>query len=41
MAYRYDQPDNLVSLIETSVSKFADNPLFGTKNDSGEYEWVT
>lgn len=41
MAYRYDQPDNLVALFENSVEKFADNPLFGTKNASGEYEWVT
>ena len=41
MAYRYDPPDNLVSLIEDSVAKFADNPLFGTKNAAGDYEWVT
>ncbi len=41
MAYRYDPPDNLVSLIEDSVAKFADNPLFGTKNTAGDYEWVT
>ncbi len=41
MAYRYDPPDNLVSLIEGSVAKFADNPLFGTKNTAGDYEWVT
>ena len=41
MAYRYDPPDNLASLIEYSVAKFADNPLFGTKNAAGEYEWVT
>ena len=41
MVYRYDPPDNLVSLIENSVAKFADNPLFGTKNAAGEYEWVT
>lgn len=41
MAYRYDHPDNLVSLIEDSVKKFGDNPLFGTKNAAGQYEWVT
>ncbi len=41
MAYRYDHPDNLVSLIEDSVKKFGDNPLFGTKNAHGQYEWVT
>jgi long-chain acyl-CoA synthetase len=41
MADRYDPPDNLVSLIEDSIAKFADNPLFGTKNAAGNYEWVT
>ena len=41
MAYRYDPPDNLVSLIEDSVATFSNNPLFGTKNAAGEYEWVT
>ncbi|MCB2146681.1 MAG: long-chain fatty acid--CoA ligase [Deltaproteobacteria bacterium] len=41
MAYRYDPPDNLVSLIEDSVAAFSDNPLFGTKNAAGDYEWVT
>jgi long-chain acyl-CoA synthetase len=40
MAYRYDHPDNLVSLIEESVAKFADNPVFGNKNVAGDYEWV-
>ena len=41
MAYRYDHPNNLVSLIEDSVKKFSDNPLFGTKTPTGDYEWVT
>lgn len=41
MAYRYDPPDNLISLIEDSVAAFSDNPLFGTKNAAGDYEWVT
>jgi long-chain acyl-CoA synthetase len=41
MAYRYDHPNNLVSLIEDSVAKFPENPLFGTKNEAGDYEWVT
>ena len=41
MAYRYDHPNNLVSLIEDSVKKFSENPLFGTKNPAGDYEWVT
>ncbi len=39
--YQYDKPDNLVELIEESVSKFGDRPLFGTKNRSGEYEWIS
>ncbi|BBO69205.1 AMP-binding protein [Desulfosarcina alkanivorans] len=41
MAYRYDHPNNLVALIEDSVEKFSENPLFGTKNPAGDYEWVT
>lgn len=41
MAYRYDQPDNLVALLEGSVEKFTQNSLFGTKNRAGNYEWVT
>jgi len=39
--YQYEKPDNLVELIEESVAKFADNPLFGTQNADGEYEWLT
>jgi long-chain acyl-CoA synthetase len=35
------KPENLVSLVEGSVSKFPDNPVFGTKNKSGEYEWIS
>ncbi|MGA6925042.1 MAG: AMP-binding protein, partial [Desulfosarcina sp.] len=41
MAYRYDKPDNLIALLEGSVEKFTQNPLFGTKNSAGNYEWVT
>ena len=41
MDYRYDKPDNLVDLIETSVSKHGDLPVFGTKNSNGDYEWIT
>jgi len=41
MGYTYDKPDNLVELIQNSVEKYADRPLFGTKNANGEYEWVT
>jgi len=32
---------NLVELFETAEREYADNPLFGTKNDTGDYEWVT
>lgn len=41
MDYRYDKPDNLVDLIETSVSKHGNLPVFGTKNSNGDYEWIT
>ena len=30
-----------MELIEASVAQYADNPLFGTLNANGEYEWVT
>jgi long-chain acyl-CoA synthetase len=33
--------DNLVELFEQSVSLYGDNKLFGTKNEAGDYEWVT
>ncbi|MGE0084211.1 MAG: long-chain fatty acid--CoA ligase [Desulfococcaceae bacterium] len=39
--YQYEKPDNLVELIENSVSRFGDKPLFGSKNRTGEYEWST
>ncbi|WP_373498955.1 long-chain fatty acid--CoA ligase [Desulfococcus sp.] len=39
--YPYEKPDNLVELIETSVTRYPDNPFFGTKTRSGEYEWMT
>ena len=41
MAYRYDKPDNLVDLIEDSVKAYGEQPLFGTKNAQGQYEWIT
>ncbi len=41
MAYRYDKPDNLVDLIETSVDKHGDRAVFGKKNAEGNYEWMT
>lgn len=39
--YELDKPDNLVEILEDSVKKYANNPLFGTKNSSGTYEWIT
>jgi long-chain acyl-CoA synthetase len=36
-----DRPDNLVDMFERSVAKHGPNKLFGTKNEAGEYEWVT
>ncbi|HQH16759.1 MAG TPA: AMP-binding protein [Smithella sp.] len=39
--FTLDKPDNLVDWWEESASKFADRRLFGTKNKSGVYEWIT
>ena len=39
--FQYHSPDNLVELFETSVEKYGSNPLFGTKNKNGDYEWIT
>jgi long-chain acyl-CoA synthetase len=39
--FQYHSPNNLVELLETSVEKYGSNPLFGTKNQNGEYEWIT
>jgi len=39
--FQLDKPDNLVELFENSVKQFPDNPFLGTKNQQGEYEWVT
>lgn len=36
-----NEPDNLTTFLEGSVSKYPDRPLFGTKNSRGEYEWTT
>ena len=38
----YTSPNNLVDLFESSVKRYPNNRLFGTKNQaSGQYEWVT
>jgi long-chain acyl-CoA synthetase len=39
--FTLDKPDNLVDWWAQSVTKFADRKLFGTRNKSGVYEWVT
>ena len=39
--YHLVKPDNLVELFENSVKKYADRQYLGTKNNQGEYEWVT
>jgi long-chain acyl-CoA synthetase len=39
--YELEKPDNLVEFLERSVAKYPDHPLFGTKNVSGTYDWVT
>ncbi|MCX5858578.1 MAG: hypothetical protein NT056_01565, partial [Proteobacteria bacterium] len=41
MKYHYEKPDNLVELLEASVARYPDNPLFGKKNAQKVYEWVT
>ncbi|MBN2297289.1 MAG: AMP-binding protein, partial [Deltaproteobacteria bacterium] len=39
--FQLDKPDNLVELFENSVKQFSDRPFLGTKNNRGDYEWVT
>ncbi|MCP4130417.1 MAG: long-chain fatty acid--CoA ligase [bacterium] len=38
--YNLTRPDNLVEMFEQSVENFAKEPWLGTKNNTGEYEWV-
>ena len=38
--WKQNDYQNLVELFENAEQQYADNPLFGTKNDSGKYEWV-
>ncbi len=28
-------------MIESNVTKYSDNPLFGCKNENGTYDWIT
>lgn len=39
--FTLEKPDNLVDWWAESVTKFADRKLFGTRNKSGVYEWIT
>jgi len=39
--HKYQHPDNLVTLCEDAVNKFSGNNLFGTKDETGEYRWIT
>ncbi|MBN2515692.1 MAG: long-chain fatty acid--CoA ligase [Deltaproteobacteria bacterium] len=39
--YQLEKPDNLVEFLENSVSRYPDNPLFGTKNSRGTNDWIT
>jgi long-subunit acyl-CoA synthetase (AMP-forming) len=37
----YTKPDNLVESFETAISKYGNNRFIGTKDQSGNYQWVT
>ena len=39
--YIFEKPDNLVEFLESSVARFPDRPLFGTRQADGRYEWIT
>nr|MBP9532877.1 hypothetical protein [Syntrophaceae bacterium] len=39
--FTLDKPDNLIDWWQESEAKFAERRVFGTKNKSGVYEWVT
>jgi len=40
--WKYEQPDNLVDLIENAVKKFPNNKLFGLKSKDGKsVSWTT
>ncbi|OIP88731.1 MAG: hypothetical protein AUK55_15590 [Syntrophobacteraceae bacterium CG2_30_61_12] len=39
--HTYEQPDNLVAMIEDSIARYPDNPLFGTKDATGVYRWLS
>lgn len=37
----FAEPGNLVDMIEGSIARYPDNPLFGTKDATGVYRWVS
>lgn len=39
--YSYEKPDNLVALVASSFSKYAQRPLFGTPDSDGNYTWTS
>ncbi len=39
--YNYEKPDNLVEMLEESISRHAQRPLFGTPDKDGNYTWIT
>ena len=39
--YQLDKPDNLVDFLEESIKKYPDCKMLGTKNATGDYEWIT
>ena len=39
--YNLEKPDNVAELFDKSVRKFPNRPCLGTKNEQGDYEWVT
>lgn len=39
--YDYDKPDNLVEMVEESIARYAERPLFGTPDPNGVYTWTT
>ncbi len=39
--YELDKPDNVVEILEESVSKYPKRPFLGMKDKSGNYQWIT
>lgn len=39
--YDYDKPDNLVEMVEDSIARHGERPLFGTPDPNGVYTWTT